>query len=30
MLDIKDGRKNLALFYIAMSRVKRKEDLLFD
>ena len=30
VLDIIEGRKSLTLFYVAMSRVKRKEDLLFE
>ena len=28
-LNIIDGRKNLAVFYVSISRVKRMEDLMF-
>ena len=30
VIDIADSRKNLALFYVAISRVKRLEDLMFN
>ena len=29
-LNIIDGRKNLAVFYVGISRVKRMKDLMFE